>query len=60
MATPQSSVLSLLELDTVHRTHDMVFQPCLFLECKNCMTTAKVGAHELMKPCLGKDYNVTT
>lgn len=42
---------AVLELEKIHSSHDMKFQPCLFLECANCMTSAKHGAKELALPC---------
>jgi hypothetical protein len=34
-----------------HPSHDMVYAPCLFLECENCLLSAKHNASELLEPC---------
>lgn len=35
----------------VHPSHSMVYAPCLFRECENCLLSAKHNAKELSKPC---------
>ncbi len=37
-----------------HTTHQMRLQPCLFLECKNCLTSAKHDLEALREPCPGQ------
>ena len=41
----------------VHPSHDMHFEPCLFLECKTCMISVRNGAPELEEPCKGSDFS---
>lgn len=50
MATLQSDVLT-TEGVTIDESHDMTFQPCLYLECSKCLLSVKHNAEELAEGC---------
>lgn len=47
---PQGGVLT-TEGVTIHETHCMGFEPCLFLECSKCGLSVKNNAEELAEFC---------
>lgn len=50
MPTPQGGILT-GEGVVIDDTHDMVYEPCLFLECSKCLLSVQFNADELADEC---------